>query len=452
MAVFGAAAIVGVLIFALMASTSTQTTVGSVVIWGTLDSKVISQVIQDAAGSSDTFSKVTYVQKDPQTYEDDLVRALASGTGPDLIIFDQGMAIKDMSEFSEIPYAEITPTQFQNLFIDAATPLLAHDGVVGLPLLADPMVLYWNKDLLANAGVTQPPTQWSQLFTNTMQSVTQRDDAGNITQSLIDLGGYDNIDHAKDILAMLIMQVGGTIMTMDPTTGTLSATLNRANPGNQNLDIGLPAEVALRFYTEFADPSKNDYTWNGSLPQASQAFAQGTLALYLGLASEEPIIAAANPNLRFGVARVPQSSVGGINIAHIYAIGIARTSKNPAGAKVVAYSLVARSMSDVLAQGYHMTSPRRDSLAAILNPVATTTTSSTAGIDAARTAALGTAAPETTIIAQSASIARSWPDPGSVQTDSIFRDMIEGVTSGALQTTEAVSKANTELLTLINGK
>ncbi|MDB5188020.1 MAG: hypothetical protein JWO50_540 [Candidatus Kaiserbacteria bacterium] len=449
LSVFGASAIVGVLVFAILTSTGTQSTIGPVVIWGTFDSKSITQIIQDSSNGDANLALVTYVQKDPATYEADLTRALASGTGPDLFIMSQDQAIQDASEVSLIPYAEISQSQYQKLFISATSPFLLQDGIVALPFIADPMVLFWNKDLLGTAGLTEPPEYWSQLFTTPMQSLTVKDDAGSITQSLIALGEYGNIDHAKDIVATLIMQVGGAITTRDPATGDLTGSLGKADSSGSLQ--GTPAESALRFYTEFADPSKDYYSWNRAQQLASMAFAQGNSALYLGYASEQSVIEKLNPNLKFAISRIPQSGTtqGPVTTARIYAIAIARNSRNLVGAKTIAYTLVSAPFSNAIANSYGMVSPRRD----VLTPgaIKAAPTSVDAKVNAARALAFASSTPDQDVITQSAIIAQGWSDPDPVKTDDIFRAMIEDTTSGAMLFTEAIGRANSQLLAIIAG-
>ena len=45
------------------------------------------------------------------------------------------------------------------------------------------------------------------------------------------------------------------------------------------------AESAIRFYTEFANPSRQTYSWNRSLPEAQRAFIGNQVAMYFGFAS-----------------------------------------------------------------------------------------------------------------------------------------------------------------------
>ena len=284
LAVFGACAVAGVLIFAIATSTAKSSTVGPVTIWGTVDGPTFTSMIQNAANTYPALSQVTYVQKNSTTYTTDLTAALAAGSGPDLFMMTQDRAVPDSGEVALIPFTSVSVTQFQNAFIEGANPFLVPKGVVALPIAADPLVLYWNKDLLATAGYAQPPQYWDQLF-DMATKLTKRDDAGNILTSTIALGEYQNIDDAKDILAALILQAGGTLTTYD-STGKLDSTISKSGISSSEPAV----ETALRFYTEFADPSKTDYSWNGSLPKASQDFAQGNLGLYVGYASEEPLI------------------------------------------------------------------------------------------------------------------------------------------------------------------
>jgi len=210
LAVFGACAVAGVLIFAIATSSAKSSSVGPVTIWGTVDGPTFTQMVQNAASTYSALSGVTYVQKDPTTYAADLTAALAAGSGPDLFLMTQDQAIEDSGEVVLLPYTSFSATQFQNVFIEGANPFMVPKGTVALPIAADPLVLYWNKDLLATGGYAQPPQYWDQLY-DMATKMTARDDAGNILKSAIALGEYKNIDDAKDILAALILQAGGTM-------------------------------------------------------------------------------------------------------------------------------------------------------------------------------------------------------------------------------------------------
>ena len=322
-----------------------------------------------------------------------------------------------------MPYTSLSVTQFKNVFVEGADPFLVPKGVVGLPIAADPLVLYWNKDLLETAGYSQPPQYWDQLH-DMATKITQRDDAGNILKSAVALGEYQNIDDAKDILTALILQAGGTLTSYD-SIGRLDSTISKAG-----ISASEPATLtALRFYTEFADPSKTDYSWNGSLPEASQDFSQGNLALYVGYASEESLIEKENPNLNFAVAPLPQvrGSSRSVDVARVYGLAVARTSQNIAGAQSVAATLVSTANSAAYASAFNLSSARRD----VLSQPATG---------------------DQSLFNAETIISYGWTDPEPDKTASLFQAMIENTTSGSMLIGDAVGKADAQMTQIMSGQ
>jgi len=183
----------------------------------------------------------------------------------------------------------------------------------------------------------------------------------------------------------------------------------------------------LRFFTDFANPVKTHYSWNRALQESRQAFAAGDLALYLGYASEEPTIRRINPNLNFGISATPQirDEDVSMNMARVYGYAIPRASDNQQGALTIAYLLAGKEQSALITQALGIPAARRDVLAE----------------------------PKTgneQLIIKQAIIGRTWVDPDPGRTDEIFRDMIQGVTSGAAKITEALQRADRAMGDIIN--
>jgi ABC-type glycerol-3-phosphate transport system substrate-binding protein len=413
--VFGAIAVAGVLIFAFAVGGGGANSVGTVRIWGTFNEAAVAAVLRQFAENNPTLSQVTYEQKDPATYERDVTQALASGTGPDLFIMRHDYAFQQSALVIPIPFDSLSENQFRSTFVDAALPYLASEGVVAVPLLADPLVLYWNRDMLATAGFAKPPVYWDEVYPMAL-AITRRDDSGRIQRSAIAFGEYENIANAKDILSLLIMQAGGRITERDSAGNLIAALSPKAG------DVSQSSLSALRFYTEFADPSKGDYSWNRSLPDAREAFAAGDVALYVGYASEQPLMERINPNLNFAVSPVPQvrDARATINTGRVYGLAIPRVSTNPAGALTVAFTLVSNEISKTLSTAVGIPSARRDVLA-----------EQAAGIE--------------DLYNKQVIIMRSWTDPNPERTSNLFRAMIEDTVSGASLVTEAVTRGDQEL-------
>lgn len=417
--IFGALAVAGVLVFALAVSRSTGNSVGEIKIWGTLDQGAFSTVLRQAAENDPTLAQVTYEQKDPATYEQDLTNALASGAGPDLFLLRGDYAMHDAGKVVIIPDTSLSVQQFQTAFIDAANVYLSPEGVIGVPILVDPLILFWNRDLLASGGYANPPRLWSEV-SPMVQKLTKRDDAGSIQQSGIAFGEYKNVNDAKDILALLIMQAGGVITTRD-TQGNLIPAIASRSVGSSKA-----SENALAFYTEFANPSRDDYSWNRSLPDAQDAFASGDAALYVGFASEQALIARKNPNLNFAAAPIPQLSdkVAAVGGGRTYALAVSRTGKHPDAALTVAYALAGATAAKSLSIALGIPPARRDLLAQPGN-----------GEDA--------------LPYRQTIIARGWVDPDPTATADVFRGMIEDTVSGATTLSEAVQRADQQLAHII---
>ena len=418
-ATFAAVAVAAVLIFALAVGGNSASTVGTVTIWGTLDQTAFNTVIRQGLETEPRLAQVTYLQKNADTYINDLTNALAAGQGPDLFLLRQDYAYSQAAKLIPIPSASLSTAQFQGTFVDAAKPFMAEDGVLAVPLSVDPLVLYWNKDMLSTAGFAKPPQYWDELY-DIARRVTVRSDGGTIKKSAIGFGEYVNVNNAKDVLSLLILQAGGLITARDQSGKIIPALAPRTGDTTQ------ATPSALRFYTEFSDPSKDDYTWNRSRPEARQSFAANDLALYVGYASEQPLILRMNPNLNFAVAPIPQirGAATAIDTGRVYGFAIPRTAKNPTGAITIAYLLAAADMSKSLSVALGIPSARRDVLS------------------------LG-AQGDDELYNKQAIIVRTWVDPDPAATESIFRGMIENTTSGAALLTEAVQRADQEMAHLL---
>ena len=211
-AVFLAFFVFAVLVFSgainmpnIFGNKDTGTASGNVVVWGTFPNTVFETSI-DNISSANKDLNLSYSQKNISTYQQDLVEAFANGTGPDLFIITPDMIKKNTNFISKMPYTNYPRKAFTDLFIDGASIYLDSDGIIGYPLMVDPVVLYYNKDILSNKGIIYPPQTWDELFTMN-SSLTERDNSGTISQSMIALGQYDNINNVKDILATLFIKM-----------------------------------------------------------------------------------------------------------------------------------------------------------------------------------------------------------------------------------------------------
>jgi ABC-type glycerol-3-phosphate transport system substrate-binding protein len=196
--------------------------------------------------------------------------------------------------------------------------VIRQNQIYGFPLSMDTMALLYNKNLLDKSGIAVPPTNWTD-FLAAVEKTTRLDRDGNIIQSGVALGTGNNIEHAPDILAFLMIQKGITV------TDSGIATFAR---GLQNRDaINHPTLEALRFYSDFARPTKKVYSWNDKQETALQNFARGKSVFYLGFAYDLARIHGLSPQMTIGVVPVPQlTPESPVNVANYWVESVVKKS------------------------------------------------------------------------------------------------------------------------------
>lgn len=419
--IFATLILIGVGVFAAFGGVFGGGGVGAVTLWGTIDQQTMEGVIDILHAEDKSFDNVRYVEKNPTTYSADLVNSMASGSGPDLFLVSNEELYSFSDKVLTIPYNIIPQGSYLASFVDEGQLFLSQKGELALPFFIDPLVMYWNRDLLASAGIASPPQFWNDFFT-LAPKITALDSVSNVKKSAVALGEWRNIPSAKNMLSTLFMQAGDSIVGEDGT-GKLAIVFG-STPENVTTN---PAESALRFYTEFANPSKQSYSWNRSLPRADTMFVAGDLAVYFGYASEYNILRARNPNLRFSVTPLPQIEGNSTRVAYgkITGIAIARTAINVQGALAIAQKLSDKNAVGLIAGALSLPPVRRD-----------------VAVDTSSNAAAG-------VFVESALIARGWLDPSKEESDVIFQTMIESVVSGKATPATAVAEGSQSLRQLL---
>ncbi|MDP2651677.1 MAG: extracellular solute-binding protein [bacterium] len=419
---FAIAALVGLFVFATYTSNSGGgTTVGTVVIWGTLPEEEMRTTLAEVTKTNQTFKSVSYTQKNSSKLSGELSTAIATGAAPDLVIASQEELHSIAKFITPIPSSTLPASLFASTFIGEGELFAAADGYYGLPFLVDPLILFSNRAILSSNGIAKPPATWEAL-TGLVPSVAILTPARQITRGLIALGSYDNVHNARGILSSLFIQTSIALSSYSPG-GTLSSTLSEKGAS------GIPpGEAVLGFYTQFADPSKVSYTWNASLADSQQAFLAGDLALYIGYASEAQFFKAANPNLNFGVSPMPQPATATTKSVYglLYALMIPSGAKNAAGAYQAA-ALLTNSAEQAAAATATGLAP------AVLNELA----------------AKPPTDPAAAVAYAEALYAKGWLSPTPADTDRVFSGMITDVISGRSSLTTALVSAERSLSLLL---
>lgn len=397
------AALIGLFVFATYTNTGGAGSVGTVTLWGTLPLADMQAGLIASSRSDTSLKGVTYVQKNSVTLPADLAAAIATGAPPDLVLASQEELVALAPFIAPVPSSTLSARTFADTFAGGAEVFAAPGGgFYGVPVLIDPLVLFYNRPVLSSEGIATPPTSWEAL-TGLVPHVVRTTETRQITRGLIDLGTYANVHDARGILSTLFLQTSVPITTRGPN-GLFSADL-----GLNSAAGGVPpGQAVVRFYTQFADPSKVSYTWNASLPDSLLAFQTGDVALHLGYVSEARFLTSANPNLDFDVAPVPQPATAPVKSTYglIYALMIPHSAKNPSGAYSAAALLAGAGEQLALANATGLAPASRSALSAVqADPIAATA-------------------------ASSALYTKGWLSPAPADTDSVFSAMIGSVISG----------------------
>ncbi len=421
LALFIVGAIAAVIVFSVSNNSGSSGAItGTVVLWGPFPTQNIEPYINTFNIRNSSTISIKYVEKSPDTFANDLTEAIAAGNPPDLVLMSDSTIHRFRDKIIHFSFTNLPADVFANTFIEAANVFMTNDGYTALPWAADPMIMYYNRDLLSNIGMATPPKDWKTL-TDTIPQLTKKQNDLTLTQSAMAMGTYSNISHAKDILALLFMESKNPFMTYD------GVKFNAHFGGG-----GLPNEYdvanqVLSFYTSFADPLKVVYSWNAGQILDRDAFAQSSLVYYFGTASELPGIRAENPNLNFMMALPPQTGTStNITTGRIYGFVIPKTAKNQLLSYTTANMLNGTDMETELAGQSAVTlsliPARRDVIALKQN-----------------------SDPYLNFLYKAVLVQKSWYDPGQSETNQILDSMIKNINAATFTINAALAQAEKEL-------
>lgn len=265
---------------------------------------------------------ISYVAKNPSTYETELVDALASGDGPDIFSLPSERFAAQKNKIMPFPgnielavgIAAAMPDAAKSLFVDAS------GAVYAAPWSEDTLALFYNRDHLNSANIAEPPKTWEELA-SAVRTLKRISLLGTVQRAGIALGLVENIEHATPIISALVLQTGNPIY---------DAKSRRYVLGQGENTEGNTAISAFKFYSEFADPRSPFFTWNSLLPNSRVAFATEKASLYVGFASDLPKIESLNAHLNLGVAPLPQIVPDDrVSFARFNTFTVSRRAENP---------------------------------------------------------------------------------------------------------------------------
>lgn len=330
-------------------------------IWAVIDDADVYQEILKDYRSLHPNVTLNYRRFRLEEYEDELLNALAEDRGPDIFMIHNTWVTKYQPKIAPMPlsskvaFQEIVGTlkkeaiytlkdepsislrRYKNDYPDAvakdtirivnvatkANERKLEERILALPVSVDTLGMFVNKDLLNAAGIATVPTTWDK-FQEVIPRLMKQDPQGDIIQAAASLGTAFNVERSPDIISVLMMQNGAQMSADDGSP--MFALVPPALSEQRNEP---PAYQALSFYTDFANPAKSVYTWNGKQPNSLEAFIQGKSAFFFGYSYHLPQIRTRAPKLNLSLAQLPQIEGNPtVNYANYWSWTVSKKSKS----------------------------------------------------------------------------------------------------------------------------
>lgn len=289
-----------------------------------------------------------------EEFEDEVINALAEDRGPDIFSIPNTAVNKYKSKLTPAPSSVklafqevrgtikkeivtviktlpgVTVKELRDKFVDQVTSDVLvktssqneiKQEIYGLPFALDSLVMFYNRELFNQAKITSIPKNWTD-FQEAVKKLTKANAKGELTQSGAALGTSKNVEVAADLLSVIMMQ-NQTLMTDE--TGT--AVFDKVPPNLAGRPV-TPGEEALVFYTNFASPAKEVYTWNDAMPNALDAFAAGKTAVFFGYSYHIPLLKVKAPKLNWSIAKIPQIGGTEANFANYLVEVVSKKTKH----------------------------------------------------------------------------------------------------------------------------
>lgn len=393
---------------------------GILTLWGVFDDqKIMEDLLTEL--SVTTGIQVQYVGfNDPETYERELINALAGGRGPDIFMFHNTWLPKHYDKITPLPADVLQFENFRQLFPDVVEQNFTRQGTIfALPASIDTLALFYNKDSFNQAAIVNPPKNWTEFQDAVIKLRLVESSTKKIIRAGAAFGGSaKSVNRAKDIISLLMLQTRVPMVDPDWTKATF------AEKGEQ----------AVSFYTQFANPASPLYTWHDDFMNSLDAFSQSKAAMMLNYSYQIPVLREKNPFLNFAIAPVPQSTPTQENpipdqatIANYWGFAVSNGAGFPSTAWRFILSLTTNPDA---ARQYIKTFGKPPALKSLIQEYA--------------------GDPQLAVFANQSLIADSWPQFDEIKTEEIFSDMVEQILKGQLPIKEALNKAQEQISRLMS--
>ncbi len=241
-------------------------------------------------------------------YENEVKKLQYHDEGPNIFMLFNPWLSEYKDDLLPAPQGMISLSQFKKTFAQVtADDFTTSDGkIYSLPLYVDTLALFYNADMLRQAGYTRPPANWDEFRDyveklrrfkkkESDENIIVQPENGDISQLEIagaTFGAGWNVNRSQDIVILLAMQNNININRNEQRP------LSFTNKGSKD---------AIKYYTNFTDPNKRFYTWSEDWMYSIDAFTQNKAAMMINYSHMiENIEEKTQGEVNYMIAAVPQ--------------------------------------------------------------------------------------------------------------------------------------------------
>jgi ABC-type glycerol-3-phosphate transport system substrate-binding protein len=416
--------------------TATDPDINRIVVWGFENPDAWKPIKQEFQNDNKGITLDYQQQTFDENYENRVLNSILSTRKPDVWAMPNDWVYRHKDKLYPMPAKQAATLKIDDEFVPSIKQSVDFDNnIYALSPSDEPLIMYYNPEIFSSrlneltqnskdeayiqkvqTLLAEPPKTWTDL-TAAANLLTKK------TGSTINLSGLalgtTKIRNSQDILYLMMMQNETKILSENYQLATFNLPV-KTSVGNNDT----PGKRALDFYTSFANPNSPNYSWNDSLGDEVEAFANQKVAMIFGYSGLQNYILQKYPDLSFTyrktyVPQVNQENANIVDFARFTAFGVSAFTKNP----TASWNLVSKVSTDL---ANNLTSYNRTYSSAKASNYDISITSRTPGN------------PERLALATANSLVKGrYP----LDFDNIIRTMINNVNSGTLDSQTAIDLA-----------
>jgi len=248
--------------------------------------------------------KLNVVEKSLDDIKNSLLQEISAGNPPDVVYVDSEFLFDNLNIFA--PYKG-DKLRFKD-YPDVISKFF-NGKFIAYPIDYDPLVLFWNKDLIYSAGYIEPPKTYEDLR-NLIPKSRKIIGFSSIELSPVALGTANNIDSFFEIFLVL------------------HKLLNK-----DDYKSSYAFEKTLDYYTQFADKNSDYFSWDQNMENQIDSFSKEKVIMIIDFYSKKSDILKKNSRLNFAIAQIPEFSQNPKKLNYFYGhfFVVPKQSKNKLG-------------------------------------------------------------------------------------------------------------------------